>query len=64
MKMNAYQEQQVPISAYFTESQRQAMIAFHRKAEEAYRQTGQVKQVEQAKALREKLEAKMGRIKK
>ena len=38
------------------ERQRKAMIEFHRKAEKAYRESGQVEQAERAKELREALE--------
>ena len=39
------------------ERQRKAMIDFHRKAEAAYLKFGKKEQAEQAKRLREKLEA-------
>lgn len=39
-----------------TESQRKAMIEFHRKAEQAYRKAGKLEHAEAAKAKREKLE--------
>jgi len=39
-----------------TDSQKRAMIEFHRKAEKAYRASGQIEQAERAKVLRENLE--------
>ena len=39
-----------------TDSQRKAMIEFHRKAEAAYRKHGKPEQAEMAKRQREKLE--------
>lgn len=43
-----------------TESQRLSMIAFHRKAEAAYRKYGKPEQAEAAKRQREKMERKDG----
>jgi len=42
--------------AEMTESQRKAMIEFHRKAEKAYRDAGLTKQADAAKEKREELE--------
>ena len=44
-----------------TESQRLSMIAFHKKAEAAYRKYGRPDQAEAAKRQREKLEETHGR---
>mgnify|MGYP001570705987 CR=1 FL=1 len=40
-----------------TQSQRRAMIAFHRKMENAFRRFGKTREAEQAKRKRENLEA-------
>jgi hypothetical protein len=44
------------------ERQMKSMIEFHRKAEKAYRASGQVDMAEQAKARRESLETELKKL--